>query len=71
MGLLDGKVVLVSGGSQGVGAAIVRAAANAGASAVVFTGRRSEPGAALVADLVGFPVEFLQADVGDVHQATG
>ena len=32
MGLLDDKVVLVNGGSQGVGAAIARAAVREGAS---------------------------------------
>lgn len=71
MGLLDDKVVLVSGGTQGVGAAIVRAAAEAGAQAVVFTGRRVEPGTALAVQLPGLPVEFIQTDVSDVHQAIG
>lgn len=71
MGLLDDKVVLVSGGSQGVGKAIVRAAATAGATAVVFTGRRADVGRELVEELQGFPVEFVQADVSDVHQAIG
>ncbi|HEX6418152.1 MAG TPA: SDR family NAD(P)-dependent oxidoreductase [Acidimicrobiales bacterium] len=50
MGLLDDKVVLVNGGSQGVGAAIARAAVREGAH-VAFTGRRQEPGEALVAEL--------------------
>ncbi|MEV0485225.1 short-chain dehydrogenase, partial [Streptomyces sp. NPDC050508] len=40
MGLLEDKVVLVNGGSQGIGAGIVRAAVREGAS-VVFTGRRA------------------------------
>lgn len=71
MALLDDKVVLVSGGSQGVGKAIVRASADAGATAVVFTGRRADVGNALVDDLDGLPVEFLQVDVGDVNQAIG
>src|SRR5919206_3556509 len=51
MGLLDDKVVLVNGGSQGVGAAIARAAVRAGA-AVAVTGRRTEPGEALVAEVI-------------------
>ena len=39
MPLLDNKVVFVSGGSQGLGAAIARAAVREGAR-VVVTGRR-------------------------------
>ncbi|MDT7569022.1 MAG: hypothetical protein QOG76_7646, partial [Pseudonocardiales bacterium] len=46
MTLLDERVVLVSGGTQGVGAAVARAAAREGA-AVAVTGRRAEPGNAL------------------------
>ena len=40
--LLRDRVVLVSGGTQGVGGATAVAAARAGASAVVITGRRPE-----------------------------
>jgi NAD(P)-dependent dehydrogenase (short-subunit alcohol dehydrogenase family) len=65
--VLQGKVVLVSGGSQGVGAAVVRAAANAGAEAVVFTGRRSDVGEALAAEVTG--AEFVRADVANVDDA--
>ncbi|MFI6273661.1 SDR family oxidoreductase [Streptomyces sp. NPDC050988] len=70
MTLLDNKVVLVSGGSQGVGAAVARAAAREGAS-VVITGRRSEPGEALVAELeaMGAQAAFVRTDVVDVVQA--
>jgi NAD(P)-dependent dehydrogenase (short-subunit alcohol dehydrogenase family) len=49
-GLLADKVVLISGGTQGVGAGIARAAAREGA-AVVVTGRRRSPGEALIAEL--------------------
>ncbi|CAM5352111.1 hypothetical protein STENM223S_08161 [Streptomyces tendae] len=52
MGLLDDKVVLVNGGSQGVGAAVARAAVREGA-VVAVSGRRAEPGEALVAELAG------------------
>lgn len=64
---LRDKVVLVSGGSQGVGAAVVRAASIAGAAGIVFTGRRADVGAAL-ADEVAH-ADFLQTDVADVAQA--
>jgi NAD(P)-dependent dehydrogenase (short-subunit alcohol dehydrogenase family) len=50
MGLLQDKVVLVSGGSQGVGVAIARAAAREGAT-VAISARRPAPAEALVAEL--------------------
>jgi NAD(P)-dependent dehydrogenase (short-subunit alcohol dehydrogenase family) len=65
--LLAGRVVLVSGGSRGVGAAVARAAVREGAS-VVATGRRREPGEELVAELGG-AARFVAADVADVAQA--
>jgi len=77
MGLLDDKVVLVNGGSQGVGAAIARAAVREGA-VVAVTGRRPAPGEELVAELTagGGKAMFIRADqaktaVGDVVAAYG
>ena len=69
--LLENKVVFVSGGSQGLSAAVARAAAREGAEAVVVTGRRAERGEKLVAELAerGATARFVQADVGDVGQA--
>jgi NAD(P)-dependent dehydrogenase (short-subunit alcohol dehydrogenase family) len=65
--LLDGKVVLVSGGTQGVGAAVARAAAREGAT-VAVTGRRPEHGEALAASLrsSGTQAMYVRADVADV-----
>src|SRR5215211_2037722 len=70
MALLTDKVVLVSGGTQGVGAGVAQAAAREGA-AVAVTGRRREPGEALAAELraAGAKALFVQADVADVAQA--
>ncbi|MFJ4466391.1 SDR family oxidoreductase [Streptomyces sp. NPDC089424] len=70
MGLLDDKVVLVNGGSQGVGAAVARAAVREGA-VVAVTGRRAEPGEALVAQLkaAGGEAVFVRADLADAGQA--
>jgi NAD(P)-dependent dehydrogenase (short-subunit alcohol dehydrogenase family) len=70
MSLLADRVVLVSGGTQGVGAAVARAAVGAGAQ-VAVTGRRHEPGEALAAELTaaGGDARFIPADVADVTQA--
>ncbi|MEV7689683.1 SDR family oxidoreductase [Streptomyces bungoensis] len=70
MGLLDDRIVLVNGGSQGVGAAIARAAVREGA-AVTVTGRRPGPGEALVAELAaaGGKAVFHRADLADAAQA--
>ena len=70
MTLLAGKVVLVSGGSQGVGAAVARAAAREGGT-VAITGRRPEPGEALVAELnaAGQAAMYVRTVVADVAQA--
>jgi NAD(P)-dependent dehydrogenase (short-subunit alcohol dehydrogenase family) len=71
MGLLDGKIVLVNGGSQGVGAAIARAAAREGA-VVAFSGRRTGPGEALAAELTsaGAAATFVRADLADAAAAS-
>jgi NAD(P)-dependent dehydrogenase (short-subunit alcohol dehydrogenase family) len=70
MGLLDDKVVLIHGGTLGVGAAVARAAGREGAAAVAVTGRRADAGSALVGDLEGGGVaaSYVQTDVADVVQ---
>ena len=68
--LLPERVVLISGGTGGLGAGIARAAAREGAI-VAVSGRRREPGDALVAELraAGTKALFVAADVSEVTQA--
>lgn len=71
MNLLEGKVVLVSGGTQGMGAAVARAAVDAGAT-VAVSGRREDVGQAFAAELQEQGERealFVPADVGDTDQA--
>ena len=71
MALLADKIVLVSGGTQGVGAGVVRAAAREGA-VVAFTGRRPDTGQALSDELTarGATAVFLPIDLTDARQAS-
>ena len=70
MGTLDDKIILISGGTQGVGAGIARAAVSEGAT-VVVTGRRPDVGETFVAELTagGAEASFIQADVADIPTA--
>jgi 3-oxoacyl-[acyl-carrier protein] reductase len=69
MALLDGKVALITGGSRGIGSALVRAIADAGAK-VAFTYRSSAgPAEALVAELGEDRVRAYQSDASDYAAA--
>lgn len=59
MGMVDGKVAIVTGATSGIGTRTVEALIEEGAS-VVFTGRRSEEGEAIAQRLGGSSV-FVQA----------
>lgn len=68
--LLAGKVLLVSGGTQGLGAGIARTAAREGAI-LVLAGRNADRGERVAADIsqIGGQATFVHADVADVSQA--
>ena len=68
---MSGKVVLVVGGTQGLGAQIARRAAECGAEAVVVSGRSEAKGASVADELnaAGTQGAFVRADIADAHQA--
>ena len=51
MNRMDSKICIVTGATQGLGAAIARRLASAGAEAIVITGRNVARGQAVAADI--------------------
>jgi len=70
MNRMDGKVCVVTGATQGLGAAIARRLAEAGAAGLVTLGRNEVKGRALAETITrdtGVPVHFVKADLGKVE----
>jgi NAD(P)-dependent dehydrogenase (short-subunit alcohol dehydrogenase family) len=65
---LDGKVVIVTGGTQGVGEAVAISAAEAGAAGVVICGRQADKGKSVAERIesLGSKAEFVPADLSQV-----
>ncbi|QRZ14767.1 SDR family oxidoreductase [Paracoccus methylovorus] len=71
MNRIDGKVAIVTGGTQGLGAAIARLFARAGAAGIVIVGRGVEKGQAVARSITeesGVPVEMVAADLADIDE---
>ena len=70
MNRMDGKVCVVTGSTQGLGAAIARRLAEAGAAGLVTLGRNEAKGRAVAEAITrdtGVPVHFVNADLGKVE----
>lgn len=69
MNRVDGKIAVVTGGTQGLGAAIAMQLAEAGAAGVVTCGRNRQKGEAVATAVkakTGCGVRFVQADLESV-----
>ena len=69
MNRLDGKYAIVTGGTQGLGAAIARQFAEARAAGIITCGRSTDKGQAVaqaITNDTGCPVYFATADLGKV-----
>jgi NAD(P)-dependent dehydrogenase (short-subunit alcohol dehydrogenase family) len=66
-GKLMGKVIVVSGGTQGLGEAVARRVVVDGAAGLAIAGRSAARGAALAAELsaLGTPTIYVEADLSD------
>lgn len=74
MNRMDGKVCVVTGSTQGLGAAIARRLAEAGAAGLVTLGRTVSKGEGVAAAIgrdTGVPVHFVEADLGKVEDCRG
>jgi NAD(P)-dependent dehydrogenase (short-subunit alcohol dehydrogenase family) len=70
MNRIHGKIAIVTGGTQGLGAAIARQLANAGAAGVVTCGRSQDKGAAVASSIAAetsCDARFVTADLAQVE----
>ncbi|WP_417208600.1 SDR family oxidoreductase [Antarctobacter sp.] len=71
MNRIEGKIAVITGGTQGLGAAIARLFAEAGAAGIVLVGRGREKGEKIAAEITaghGTDVRMVSADLGNVDE---
>lgn len=69
MNRINGKIAVVTGGTQGLGAAITRLFAEAGAAGVVIVGRGLEKGQKIAQEIeeaTGVPIHMIAADLENI-----
>ncbi len=74
MNRIDGQIAVITGGTQGLGAAVAELFAKAGASGLVIVGRDLKKGQAKARDIssaTGVPVHMVRADLGDITEVRG
>ena len=74
MNRIDGKIAVITGGTQGLGAAVARQFAKAGAAGIAIVGRGQEKGDKVAAEITkaaGVPVQMIAADLGDIADVQG
>lgn len=70
MNRIDGKIAVITGGTQGLGAAVARVFAKAGAAGIAIVGRDARKGQAVATGITaatGIPVEMIAADLGRIE----
>lgn len=74
MNRIDGKIAVITGGTQGLGATIARQFAEAGAVGIVIVGRDQKKGEKVAAEINaahGTDVRMISADLGNVDDVSG
>ena len=70
MNRIDGKIAVITGGTQGLGAAIALRFAQAGAAGIAIVGRGTDKGQAKAAEITGktgVPVDMITADLAKIE----
>ena len=69
MGQMDGKIAIVTGGTQGLGATIAKLLAERGAAGLVICGRNKAKGEAMAKQIgaSGVPVLYVAADLNKIE----
>lgn len=70
MNRIDGKFAVITGSTQGLGAAVSRLFAEAGAAGIAIVGRDVEKGEAKATEITeatGVPVTMISADLGNIE----